>query len=53
MQDANLPAKRPPDNEQRFDQHGQVGKVLDRSLMRASNSADGDGLRLVSSIRSF
>ena len=28
MQDADLLAKRPPDNEQRFDQLGQVGKVL-------------------------
>ena len=30
MQDADLLAKRTPDNEQRFDQQGQVGMVLDK-----------------------
>jgi len=29
MQDAELLANDPPDNEQRFHQHGQLGKVLD------------------------
>ena len=38
MQDDDLFAQRPPDNEHWFDQLGQVGKVLDQlSLMRASN----------------
>jgi hypothetical protein len=32
MQDADPLAKRPPDNEQRFDQHGQVGNILDQLL---------------------
>ena len=32
MQDAELFAKHPPDNEQRFDQRCQVGKVLDKLL---------------------
>ena len=30
MQDDELLAKRPPDDQQRFDQHGQVGHVLDQ-----------------------
>jgi hypothetical protein len=30
MQDAELLANYPPDNEQRFHQHGQIGKVLDK-----------------------
>ena len=30
MQDAELFAKRPSDNEQRFDQRRQVGQVLDK-----------------------
>ena len=37
MQDAELLAKCPSDNEQRFDQRRQVGQVLDSFLMRASN----------------
>src|SRR6516162_8424238 len=32
MQDAELLAKDPPDNQQRFDQDGQVGEVLDKLL---------------------
>ena len=32
MQDDDLFAERPPDNEQWFDQNGQVGKVLDQLL---------------------
>ena len=32
MQDTDLLAKRPPDNEQRFDQHNQVGNILDQLL---------------------
>jgi hypothetical protein len=32
MQDVDLPANYPPDNEQRFHQHGQIGKVLDKFL---------------------
>jgi hypothetical protein len=30
VQDADLLTERPPDDEQRFDQHGQVGEVLDK-----------------------
>src|SRR5262245_13112158 len=30
MQDADLLANDPPDNEQRFHQHGQIGKPLDK-----------------------
>ena len=30
VQVAELLAKHPPNNEQRFDQHGQVGKALDK-----------------------
>jgi hypothetical protein len=30
MQDAELLANDPPDKEQRFHQHGQIGKVLDK-----------------------
>jgi len=30
MQDPELLANYPPDNEQRFHQHGQIGKVLDK-----------------------
>jgi hypothetical protein len=30
VQDAELLAKRPPDDEQRLDQHGQVGAALDK-----------------------
>src|SRR5262249_47742174 len=30
MQDADLLANCPPDNEQRLDQHGQIGKVRDK-----------------------
>src|SRR5262249_11084001 len=30
MQDAELLANDPPDNEERFHQHGQIGKVLDK-----------------------
>src|SRR6516165_6792035 len=30
MQDAELLAKHPPDNEQRFHQYGQIGKVFDK-----------------------
>ncbi len=30
MQDAELLANDPPDNEQRFHQHGQIGEVLDK-----------------------
>ena len=37
MQDAVLFAERLSDNEQRFDQRGQVGKSSTSSLMRASN----------------
>jgi hypothetical protein len=29
MQGTDLLAKHPPDNEQRFDQHDQVGNILD------------------------
>ena len=29
MEDDELLAKYPPDDQQRFDQHSQVGKVLD------------------------
>ena len=32
MQDDKLLAKRPPDNKQRFDQHSQIGQVLDQLL---------------------
>ncbi len=32
MQNANLFAKHPPDDQQRLDQYGQVGKVLDQLL---------------------
>src|SRR4029450_10479172 len=32
MQDAELLAKYPPDNEQRFDQHSQIREVLDKLL---------------------
>src|SRR5215467_14236020 len=32
MQDAELLANDPPDNEQRFHQHGQIGKPLDKLL---------------------
>ena len=32
MQDDGLFAKRPPDEKERFDQHGQVGEVLDKLL---------------------
>ena len=32
MQDAELLAQHPPDNKQRFDQNGQVGKALDQLL---------------------
>ena len=37
MQDAELLAKRPSNNEQRFDQRRQPGKFSTSSLMRASN----------------
>jgi hypothetical protein len=63
MQDADLFAKHPPDNEQRFDQNGQVGQVLDKllnarlELARRSFSMamafDCSSLRWVSSMRSF
>ena len=32
MQDADLLAQRLPDNEQRFDQLGQIGDILDQLL---------------------
>ena len=32
MQDADLFAKHPPDNKQRLDQHGHIGKVRDELL---------------------
>src|SRR5260370_41389864 len=32
VQDADLFAYRPPDNEQRLDQNGQVGQILDELL---------------------
>ena len=32
MQDTDLLANHPPDNEQRFDQHDQVGNILDQLL---------------------
>jgi hypothetical protein len=32
MENADLFAKRPPDNKQRFDQNGQIGQVLDKLL---------------------
>jgi hypothetical protein len=32
MQDAELLANDPPDDEQRFHQHSQIGKVLDKPL---------------------
>jgi hypothetical protein len=32
MQDDDLFAERPPDDQQWFDQYGQVGKVLDQFL---------------------
>jgi hypothetical protein len=32
MQGTDLLAKHPPDNEQRFDQHDQVGNILDQLL---------------------
>jgi hypothetical protein len=32
MQDSDLFTKHPPDNEQRLDQHGHIGKVLDELL---------------------
>jgi len=32
MQDTELLAKRPPNSEQRFDQHGQIGEVPDQFL---------------------
>ena len=32
MQDAELLANHPPDNEQRFHQYGQIGKVFDKLL---------------------
>ena len=37
MEDDDLFAERPPNNEQRFDQPGQVGEALDQLVMRASN----------------
>jgi hypothetical protein len=37
MQDHELLAEHPPDNEQWFDQHGQVGQVLDQLPDAASN----------------
>ena len=37
MQDAELLANDPPDNKQRLDQQGHIGKVPTSSLMRASN----------------
>ena len=69
MQDDDLFAERPPDNEQWFDQNGQIGKVLDqlldarlepggaRNVPRRSLSTamafDCSSLRWVSSMRSF
>jgi hypothetical protein len=37
MQDADLLANCPADNEQRLEQYGQIGKFRDNSLIRASN----------------
>src|SRR5262249_45221664 len=37
MQDAELLANDPPDNEQRFHQHGQIGKPLDKLPDTRSN----------------
>jgi hypothetical protein len=37
MQDADLLANCPADNEQRLDQYGQIGNFRDNSLIRASN----------------
>ena len=37
VQDADLLAKYPPDNKQWFDQHGQIGEILDKLVDRASN----------------
>jgi hypothetical protein len=37
VQDADLLAEDPPDNEQRFDQHSQMWEFLDKLLIRASN----------------
>jgi hypothetical protein len=37
MQDADLLANCPADNEQRLKQYGQIGKFRDKSLIRGSN----------------
>src|SRR5262249_17110151 len=37
MQDADLFTKHPPDNKQRLDQQGHIGRFATSSLMRASN----------------